>query len=468
MDDSNLDCHESTILLESRNDVLEGLVAQSERLFLISRNTCSEAIEEWYAAHQLLLMAVNDGTVTGSPHFNNVDSWWLEQLYMPITLIECESEEDHERIKSCLRQAENCGVVSSADAIIGDMFVAGVFTERVSALHRAGIMIWERLLENEKRILQNEQALEELTESLRQYRACQRNSQLIGIVLQLIPIAGGSLTGLLSAGAEIVDGLSPKDIVDYILGFFVSASQEVSLFSGAIDLISPENVELMDEYIRNGLIRSVEEGGLDMEVLRTMIRDRQNELNSAISVERDTTTAQDPHNPSDNDIVSTLNQEDNDDGQAPQMLGFEADAQTQNGHNAFDAEESGDESIEQTAVEEDSEQMPSFFSTMRYHRDTIAALDQVTIARWWAAHCVRFMDDKVREYKEIHVILFSYLQEEELFAMDFVVDDDVTEGVCTGAISKISERIGRRPPLGFVRRLKEFVRKTTSVEHIEA
>lgn len=204
---------------------------------------------------------------------------------MPITLVECRFEEDHDRIKACLLLAEKCGVIARAADIIAAMFVADVFSESVSALYRPCIMIWERLLENEKRIFQNEGALEELTKSLRQYRASQRNSQLISIVLQLIPIAGGSLTGILSAGAEIMDSISLKDLVDYLLICFIPASQEVSLYSGAMDLISPEKIDLMDEYTRNGLVIFVGQSGLDKEALRTMIRDMLNELIRSNSVE---------------------------------------------------------------------------------------------------------------------------------------------------------------------------------------
>lgn len=52
----------------------------------------------------------------------------------------------------------------------------------------------------------------------------------------------------------------------------------------------------------------------------------------------------------------------------------------------------------------DFEQMSSFFNVMRFHKGIIVGLDQVMIARWWAAHCDRFMDNKLRECKEMFAI----------------------------------------------------------------
>lgn len=64
-------------------------------------------------------------------------------------------------------------------------------------MYQAVVMFCQRLLCIEERV-------QYLSDSFTRSKNVERTSKLLGIALQLIPIAGGAAAGVLSVGAEIV------------------------------------------------------------------------------------------------------------------------------------------------------------------------------------------------------------------------------------------------------------------------
>ncbi len=77
-------------------------------------------------------------------------------------------------------------------------------------------------------------------------------SQFFAVALHFIPIIGGVAAGIISVGAIVVDGLSVKDIADYIFGLGSSLSDEEILsladrkLGKAVSALNDQSISMMD------------------------------------------------------------------------------------------------------------------------------------------------------------------------------------------------------------------------------
>lgn len=168
-------------------------------------------------------------------------------------------------------KSKHTGVIETTEAVLGDTVLAQQFQFEIRALHQAGITICHRLLTMEGRV-------QELSDSFTRYKNVERTSKLIGIAVQLIPIAGGAAAGALSAGAEIIDGLSVKDVTDYAPGLAQVSDDDVMtftdrLFGRARKKIAPETIDTLSKTKRRKLEEVMHSSGYGIEVLRIMFQD---------------------------------------------------------------------------------------------------------------------------------------------------------------------------------------------------
>jgi hypothetical protein len=83
---------------------------------LISAEACSASLAEWNAAHLVLMRAVGDGEVEGSPSFDGTGNYWFDNLYVPFRKV-CLGAEDYDVVKRQLEQAKGVGVIETVEAI---------------------------------------------------------------------------------------------------------------------------------------------------------------------------------------------------------------------------------------------------------------------------------------------------------------------------------------------------------------
>lgn len=183
---------------------------------------------------------------------------------------------------------------SGTEAALGDAILAQQFQERIRELHRAGIMLCQRIHDMDGR-------LQALSDSFTRYKNVERTSKLIGIALQLIPIAGGAAAGLLSAGAEVADGFSYKDLFDCVFGLVQPSDDDVMLLTDCIFRrarisIAPETLRTLDASRRRSLEAMVLNAGFSIETLRLLFEDPSRELSAnaiVLPLERSSSTGND-------------------------------------------------------------------------------------------------------------------------------------------------------------------------------
>lgn len=177
---------------------------------LINKENCRHSLEEWNAAHQLLVLAAKDGALDPSAELEGQVYFWRDQLYCTVVDHQVLSAEDKDRLFRCLREAHDLRLIDSPDAYIQGIHVMQSVREEVFVLKRACLLLLTRLLSLET-------SIESLRTALKRYRKRQLYSNLVGIAVQLIPVAGGAMAKAIIAGAEIVGDLNACDVAEYAL-----------------------------------------------------------------------------------------------------------------------------------------------------------------------------------------------------------------------------------------------------------
>ncbi|KAI0560697.1 hypothetical protein FGB62_104g113 [Gracilaria domingensis] len=230
-----------THLQEALKSVLQGCSSPAEHCTqLIIKQNCASSVPEWNAAHQLLVLAVKDGNVKGSECVNGNVYHWRDQLYCTVADLEITSNEEKNHIYKCLQEAHKLGLIDSSDAYIEGIYVRESVRKEIVELKRAGLMLLER-------VLALEGSVEKLKTAFERYRETQMYSNLVGIAVQLIPIVGGSMSKVLMAGCEIVEGLSAGDVVEYALSIAEIVLEEREF--GKLPVDRQEEVKMVfEEY----------------------------------------------------------------------------------------------------------------------------------------------------------------------------------------------------------------------------
>lgn len=238
---------------------------------LINPRTCSVSFEEWLSAHKLLMMAVVDGDIPRSGKFDRKSFYWFDNLYCPLKDVPLASEEDLEIAKQCIQFAKENGLVETVEATLGALHVTRDVNQLMKAVGDFGRILWRYLTDVDSR----HEALRQLFEG---YKADQRKRQLVAIALRIIPIAGGTFAGVYTAGAEMLHGLSCKDVTDYVLSLGTGVAEDATgavqnrassfeddVIRKAAECISPKFLETLSAENRLKLTEEVGMSGHSVE-----------------------------------------------------------------------------------------------------------------------------------------------------------------------------------------------------------
>lgn len=227
---------------------------------LITAESCAVSFEEWQCAHKLLIMAIDDGDVKHTSRFQNQDNYWFKTLYLAIVNVpdfDLDNRGDFDTLSRILKLAKECELIDSPQLLIGDLRVAKNIKKEVRTLHQAGALILNRVLLIEDRV-------ERLRKTIEEYRVSYRMSILVGMGLQLIPLVGGVVAGVVAVGIDVFQGLSVEDFTEYALAYGMHASEETiekfgeRVINNADKILSPCSVENMDNASRARLEHAVQ------------------------------------------------------------------------------------------------------------------------------------------------------------------------------------------------------------------
>lgn len=241
------------------------------------------SLSEWMSAHLLLELAIRNGQVPGTTHFNGHPAWWFDQLYLAAKDFEV-SETEREVVANCLIVAKKLGVIEGVENVLGLMRVSEEIRTVRNELQTADMFLFHRTMTIKFR-------LDQLSSALQFYHNSRLSSQLLSIALHIIPIVGGVAAGLISAGTEMAAGMTLKDIGDYVLGFGTTlATDSVSIpdrmFDIATRVLSDESLHSMDADQRSKLEEVAEKHGFNLLLLRQLFSEQQNRNYGSAQEER--------------------------------------------------------------------------------------------------------------------------------------------------------------------------------------
>eukprot|EP00178_Gracilaria_changii_P016870 TRINITY_DN48333_c0_g1_i1.p1 TRINITY_DN48333_c0_g1~~TRINITY_DN48333_c0_g1_i1.p1 ORF type:complete len:838 (+),score=87.06 TRINITY_DN48333_c0_g1_i1:116-2515(+) len=188
---------------------------------LINKQNCGASVEEWNAAHQLLTLAVVDGTLKASDQVDGKLYYWKDQLYCTAPDLSIYNDEDKNLIFKCLRDAHHLGLIDTPDGYIQGIHLMRTIGEEIVAIKRASLLLLSR-------VISIEATVEDLRTAFQRYRENQIISHLVGIALELIPMAGGALSKAIVAGVGIAENLSAGDIIEYTLSSAATILEDVN------------------------------------------------------------------------------------------------------------------------------------------------------------------------------------------------------------------------------------------------
>lgn len=207
---------------------------------LISQTNCGRSLQEWFAAHSLLVLAVTDGKINCEHLDSNHPFYWKEQLYCTICDFSEMDDEDKRNAYKCLNRAKQLHIIDSVDAYVVAIRMMQSVHLQVSMLKRASL----RLL---KYIISMQFSLQALRRSFQVYRQQQMTCNLLAIAFNLIPVAGGAIASVLSVGLEICNELNSADMVEYTLTL-ACAILEAGEFSGSSKEKQDALLDVLQEF----------------------------------------------------------------------------------------------------------------------------------------------------------------------------------------------------------------------------
>lgn len=162
---------------------------------------------EFYSAHRLLIMAIQDGDVQKSLHHNGVKLKWHEAIYSSSRNVIFETPEDRNELTLLLMEAAEQKVIES----VSQYLLANDITLEVRDQNETIFNLTRQLF---LRLIQLEAVHMNLDLAFERYRRVQGMTELMGIALNVIPFLGGSVAAAVTAGAELVEGLQISDVLD--------------------------------------------------------------------------------------------------------------------------------------------------------------------------------------------------------------------------------------------------------------
>ncbi len=379
---------------------------------LITYTACSVSFAEWCSAHHILMLTVQNGDVARSTEHEGNVAYWFKNLYLAIKDLEITSEEDLAAAELYLREAKKMGVIEGIEAVLTALHVTKDMHEQVRTLHRAGILIFEKVMRVEK-------SLNMLRDSCERYRKQQKYSQCISMALQIIPVVGGITAAVLTAGADLAEGLSVKDLADYAFGLGCKIAEgDISslghrIFGRAAIALSPSSVAQMNPSDFRRLEEAVSACGLSVKELRQLFIEHSHETQEAWV---ESASKSNPHVKEGSDEPATILPPP-----ARKLLAAASTAVMDTNLSVIDA---------QNFVR----RKPSELRNFAVERSVIERMNQNEIAELWAAFIVRYDDQSMESFvsfkdRIVQVLVANELDSSVIVDRDALSSHDLAKSV---------------------------------------
>lgn len=246
----------------------------------IQYRLCSRSFSEYYFAHRILMLAVQDGNederLPRDPHYGGDTYKWYESLYSAgVNMVLSDAE--NSVFKEILREAKHFNVIESGHSILGEQRIT-------TNIHRGHQIIQEISNELALRLSVLEGSQQSLHSAFARYVRHQGISQAIGVALNLIPFLGGSIASIVGAAVSIEDicnGFDIKDVVEATIQMgedVVTATQtfEQRLLKLTAQKLNRDEVSSMKMNQKEALLTCLNNCGTTTEELRLMLSDAAN------------------------------------------------------------------------------------------------------------------------------------------------------------------------------------------------
>lgn len=237
---------------------------------LITYNRCKQSFKEYFYAHRLLMLAIQEETIDRGPNHDGEYLKWFDSLYHAGRELHLTSQTERNALKTLLAEAEQVGVIRDAALVLS----AHDMTTEYRAQNSTILDLGKELL---NRLVHLEDGHSSLVDAFERYKQVQNVTQLVGVALNVIPFVGGSIAAAISAGAEVLEGLAVGDLV----GFGLETQNEVIMGSQTMenlllrytgDQLERDKLNGMDLEARENLSTHLSSCGVTPEVLRILFR----------------------------------------------------------------------------------------------------------------------------------------------------------------------------------------------------
>lgn len=211
----------------------------------LSPNLFNESLFEFYCAHRLLMMAIQDGDIQRSLHHNGVEFKWHKAIYSASRNIKIENPEDDRELTLILMEAAKNNVIESVGQFLLANEILSDVRENNENIYNMGRNLFLR-------VAQLETAHLSLDLAFQRYRRVQGMTELMGIAFNIIPFLGGSIAAAVSAGAGLLEGLQLSDVITGSLEISMDIISQSSTFEqGVLKFVGKS---LRAEEIENKII----------------------------------------------------------------------------------------------------------------------------------------------------------------------------------------------------------------------
>lgn len=241
---------------------------------LITFDNCKQSLREYFSAHRLLMLGVQEKLIARSTDHGNEHFKWFTSLYNAGSELTICGEEERNLLKSILSEAQKAGLIDSGETVLSAHEMKTEYRTQHNSVLELGIKIVDNLVS----IKDDYSSLKNAFEL---YKKRQNITHLAGIALNLIPFFGGSFASAALAGAEVLEGLAIGEVVEFGLETQTeimagSETLENLLFRYTSNRLEREKLDEMSDEARENLIAKFEKCKTTPEVLYTLFRNGAN------------------------------------------------------------------------------------------------------------------------------------------------------------------------------------------------
>lgn len=438
--------------------VLKGTMPAKTSVSFIRKEVCSSSLEEWQAAHRILMNAVEGGHISRSAHHSGVDSWWLQELYLMLTKFNFKDDSEKQRMITYLREAENNGVLESVAAILCNLSITSNINSEMQKLHKEGTLLLQRMLKLERKMQDFASTSKEPgKEENRQLKRAQTllSAQCVS-------------PDILSTDSK-PDEPSQIDPVELLLnsvnslgkGPLLKNLQQLSM-SGRI--AACENwISNLDHSEREEVFEAIANSGMNAEELTELLQ-----MFERMDMQSMTGTSGGSHESCEVTDEPTL-------FELPQSAREMADDGRNSGFSTPDpysisstqSAATADSDLEGNmclGLESEMEHVPSFFRGIHINTMTIKKLGIDYISEWWAAFILCFRDDRIEMFRALSTCLRNFLTEQEIGSDLLTLYGSRTE-IYDSVMDEVSIAMGEAVVLGWRLRARRFLELCATYTH---